>query len=90
MKHTITLNARRAKSSKKRGTKDPCIAVKNYKGSSYAHEVVILGQDNREAARIIFRPDEPSQSAPFWVETSNSIYMIFHVETEGEDEPVED
>ncbi len=86
----MSLNERRRKSSKRRGKKDPCIAVRNYKGTSYAHEVVILGQDNKEAARIIFRPDENNQSAPFWVETSNSIYIIFQVGTEEDgDDPDE-
>ena len=84
MKHAIYLNRKRLKKSQKSGTKDPCISVKNYKGVSYAHEVVIMGKDNREAARVICRPSDPQGGNEFWIETSNSVYMIFQMESESE------
>ena len=86
MKHTIYLNKRRLKSSKNNSTKDPCITVRNYKGLSSAHEVVIMGQDGKEAARVICRPDAPHHGNELWIETNQSIYMIFQVSTESEDE----
>ena len=45
----------------------------------FAHELVIYGQDGKEAARVVYRPYDPLPSeAVVWVETDNDVKMIVH------------
>lgn len=52
----------------------PVITCKTYKSNTYANEVIIYGQDGKEAAKVVYSPDKPlSCGAKVWIETLNTI-----------------
>jgi hypothetical protein len=56
---------------------EPVLTVKTYKSNEYAHEAVIYGQDGLEAARIIYRPQDPlSCGAHVWIETQGTVETV--------------
>ncbi len=74
MKTIIHVNQHKIKHNTKNGTNIPVLTCKTYKSNDYAHEVIIYGQDNKEAARIIYSPHKPlSCGARVWVETQNKV-----------------
>lgn len=67
--HTIRKN--------KDGKNRPVLTCKTYKSNNYAHEAIIYGQDGKEAAKIIYSPNNPlSCGAKVWIETFNNIKTI--------------
>jgi hypothetical protein len=73
MKTIIHVNQNNIKANSK-GAKLPVITCKTYKENVYANEVVIYGQDGKEAAKIIYSPNKPlSCGAKVWVETYEKI-----------------
>ena len=53
------------------------LTVKTYKTNDYAHEVIIYGQDGKEAARVIYRPDKPlSCGAHVWIESTGKVETV--------------
>jgi hypothetical protein len=77
MKTIIHVNQHKIKANVKNGTKDPVLACKTYKTNNYANEVIIYGQDGLEAARVVYRGDNPlSCGARVWIETTNKIESI--------------
>ena len=53
------------------GAKMPVITVF---GIGEGNEVIIYGQDGLEAARIVYRPDNPIHNGvKVWIETENNI-----------------
>ena len=78
MKKIIHVNQHVIKQNKD-GQNRPVITCKTYKSNDYAHEVVIYGQDGKEAARVIYRPENPlSCGAKVWIETINKTHTIIH------------
>jgi hypothetical protein len=78
MKTIIHVNQHVIKQNKD-GQNRPVITCKTYKSNDYAHEVVIYGQDGKEAARVIYRADKPlSCGAKVWIECCNKIEIIKH------------
>lgn len=76
MKKKIHVNQHHIRANNKDGQDRPCITVKSYKSNDYAHEVVIYGQDGKEAARII-NPSKPlSCGARVWIETDGEVEII--------------
>ena len=74
MKTIIHVNQHVIKKNRKTGKVDPVLTVKTYKDNRYAHTAVILGQDGKEAARVVYRPDKPlSCGAHVWIETENEV-----------------
>ena len=74
MKKQIHVNQHKIKANKKNGTCDPVITVKTYKSNTYAHEAILYGQDGREAARVIYRPDKPLPcGAQVWIEMKTEV-----------------
>ena len=74
MKTVIHVNQAIIKSNRKTGENEPVLTVKTYKSNDYAHEVIIYGQDGKEAARVIYRPDKPlSCGARVWIETTGRV-----------------
>lgn len=74
MKTIIHVNMHKIRSNTKEGTNDPVLTVKTYKSNDYAHEAIIYGQDGKEAARVIYRPDKPlSCGARVWIETTGRV-----------------
>jgi uncharacterized protein YabE (DUF348 family) len=66
--HNIKANAK--------GESKPVLTCKTYKGNKYSNEVVILGQDGKEAAKIIYSPDKPlSCGAKVWIETYTEVQI---------------
>lgn len=71
------MNQHVIKANAKSGKKDPVITCKTYKSNTYASEVVILGQDGLECARVVYSPDKPlSCGAKVWIETSCEIKLL--------------
>ena len=77
MKTVIHVNQHVIKSNAKRNERKPVLTCKTYKTNDYAHEVLIYGQDDRVAAKVIYSPDKPlSCGAKVWIETQNKIKTI--------------
>ena len=77
MKTIIHVNQHVIKSNRKHGETEPVLTVKTYKSNDYAHEVIIYGQDGKEAARVIYRPDKPlSCGAHVWIESQGKVETI--------------
>lgn len=70
MKKIIHVNQHRIKANAKTGDREPVIAVKTYRDSVYAHEVVIDGP-----CKIVYSPDKPlSCGAKVWIETTSPVH----------------
>lgn len=77
MKTIIHVNQHIIKSNAKRNERHPVITCKTYKTNDYANEVIVYGQDGKEAARVRYSPDKPlSCGAKVWIETLNKINII--------------
>ena len=73
MKTLIHVNQHNIKANSK-GKSLPVITCKTYKSNQYANEVVIYGQDGKEAARVVYSPNKPlSCGAKVWIETFNKV-----------------
>ena len=74
MKTIIHVNQHIIKRNAKNNDTDPVLTCKTYKSNEYAHEAIIYGQDGKEAARVIYSPDNPlSCGAKVWIETQNLV-----------------
>ena len=77
MKTIIHVNQHKIKANAKNGTKDPVLTCKTYKTNDYVNEVIIYGQDGLEAARVVYRADNPlSCGARVWIETNNKVESV--------------
>jgi hypothetical protein len=77
MKTIIHVNQHKIKANAKNGTKYAVLTCKTYKTNNYSNEVIIYGQDGLEAARVVYRADDPlSCGARVWIETTNKIESI--------------
>ena len=77
MKVRIHVNQHVIRSNHKTGEREPVLTAKTYKANHYGHEVIIFGQDGLEAARVLYRPDQPlSCGARVWIETENKTMTI--------------
>lgn len=76
MKTIIHVNQHNIKSNKD-GANRPVLTCKTYKENNYANEVIIYGQDGKEAAKVIYRPSKPLNcGAKVWIETTNKVQII--------------
>ena len=83
MKHRIHVNQRKIASNAKHGRNDAVISIKTYKSNVYAHEAIILDEQGREIARVVYRPHKPlGCGARVWIETDYNVQAIHNVETE--------
>lgn len=74
-KTIIHVNQHHIKANAK-GERKPVLTCKTYKGNKYSNEIVILGHDGKEAARIIYSPDKPlSCGAKVWIETYGEVQI---------------
>ena len=81
MKTIIHVNQAIIKLNRKTGKVDPVLTVKTYKSNEYAHEAIIYGQDGKEAARVIYRPNKPlSCGAHVWIESQNRVETVRHAD----------
>ena len=77
MKTIIHVNQHVIKANRKHEASEPCLTVKTYKDNRYAHEAIIYDKDNKEVARVVYRPDKPlSCGAHCWIETQNKVEII--------------
>jgi len=77
MKTVIHVNQHVIKSNAKKNEREPVLTCKTYKANDYAHEVLIYGQDDKIAAKVIYSPDKPlSCGAKVWIETQNKVKTI--------------
>lgn len=66
----VHVNQHVIRSNTKTGEREPVLTVKRGRRNDYGHEAVIVDDDGREVARIVYRPDAPlSCGARVWVET---------------------
>ena len=72
MKAIIHVNQHKIRSNKRHDTCDPGRTGKPYTDNDYGQEAVILGQEGKLAATVIYRPDKPlSCGARVWIEVPN-------------------
>ena len=77
MKTIIHVNQHIIKSNAKKNERKPVLTCKTYKTNIYAHEILIYGQDNKIAAKVIYSPDKPLNcGAKVWIETQNKVKII--------------
>lgn len=79
MKTIIHVNQHNIKANRKESNKKkkPVITCKTYKTNNYANEAVILGQDGKEAAKVVYSPNKPLRcGATVWIETNNEVTII--------------
>jgi hypothetical protein len=77
MKTIIHVNQHKIKSNSKSGKREPVLTCKTYKSNDYAHEAIIFGQDGKEAAKVIYSPNNPLKcGAKVWIETKNKVDII--------------
>jgi hypothetical protein len=68
----IHVNQHEIHKNNEKGTREPVISVKNYKGNNYGHEVIIHG-----CCRVIYQPDKPLDcGAKVWIETHSQVEYI--------------
>lgn len=73
----IHINQHIIKRNKTTGERQPVITVKSGRKNDYAHEVTILGQDGKPAARVVYSPDKPlSCGATVWIETTGDVNLL--------------
>lgn len=60
----------------KRQNNQPVVKVHYEDGIDVGHEVVIMGQDGKEAARVIYNREQPQKGMNAWIETDNDIEII--------------
>lgn len=71
----IHVNQHNIKANSK-GENRPVLTCKTSKGNKYSNDVVILGQDGKEAARVIYSPNNPLEcGAKVWIETFNDVQI---------------
>ena len=76
MKTIIHVNQHKIKSNKKIDDVEPVLTVKTYKDNRYAHEAIIVDEDNNELARVVYRPHKPlSCGAHCWIETQHKVIV---------------
>jgi hypothetical protein len=76
IKKIIHVNQHNVRSNKD-GMNRPVLTCKTYKSNDYAHELIIYGEDGKEAARLVYSPDKPlSCGAKVWIETHNEIEIV--------------
>lgn len=72
MKTILHVNQAVIARNRKHGTNDPPLTVRNYKGSTPAHEVEILGP-----SRLVNRPHKPLKcGARVWIETTAPVKVL--------------
>ena len=77
MKKVIHVNQNKIKANKKHSTLEPVLTVKTYKSNTYCHEAVIIGQDGKPAAKLIYRPEKPLPcGAHVWIETNKEVHCL--------------
>jgi hypothetical protein len=77
MKKIIHINKHVIAKNNKSDVKNPPITCKTYKSNDYCNEVIILGQDGKEAARLVHRPNNPLNcGAKVWIETENEVKLL--------------
>ena len=73
----IHVNQHIIKANDKNNTCNPVLTVKDYQSNTYGHEVIIYGQDGLEAARVVYRPDQPLNcGARVWIETHGEVDVV--------------
>ena len=76
MKTIIHVNQHRIKANVKHDKNEPVLTVKTYKSNDYGHQAVLYGQDGLEAARVVYRKDNPlSCGAHCWIETKQKVMV---------------
>jgi len=78
MKKVIAVNQAAILSNKKNSTNLPVVSVYDADAEKLkwedGYEVVIYGQDGKEAAKIIYEQDNPWRNrAHVWIETENKV-----------------
>lgn len=77
MKTIIHVNQHAIKSNSKNNVNNPVLTCKTYKDNRYAHEAILYDDNNKEIARVVYRPDKPlSCGAKVWIETKNKVEII--------------
>ena len=84
-KTVIHVNQHVVRKNKKEGTTLPVLTVKTYNTNDYAHEAIIMDDNGKEVARVVYSPDKPlSCGARCWIETKNEVLTYLRDDQPGE------
>lgn len=73
----VHVNSNTIKSNAKHDENEPPLTIRTSQHKEYCHEVVLLGQDGLEAARVVYRPNNPlSCGAKVWIETRSGARSV--------------
>lgn len=75
----IHVNQHVIRRNTKHGTRDPVVTFKSKSGgkATYCHQAVIVDEQGREVARVVYRPHQPlSCGARCWVETKLQVIPL--------------
>lgn len=77
MRKFIHVNQHILRSNTKNNSDEPVIGVESWRGKQYGHEIVIRTKDGEEAARFVYRPQNPrSCGARLWCQTDLDVEVI--------------
>ena len=77
MKTIIHVDQHVIRANTKNGTDEPPLTARTYKGTSKAHEAVLVGPDGVELGRFVYRPHKPlSCGARVWFETTGGVELV--------------
>lgn len=76
-KKIINVNRYNIERNKDRRNNLPVITVYDGKAETHFHQVIIFGQDGKEAAKICYSKDNPARPRiSVWIETENKIETL--------------
>ena len=78
MKTKVHVNSHNIRSNRKSGSSDKkVLTVKTYKSNIKSNEVIVYGQDGKEAGRFVYKPENPLPcGAVLWYETENKVEVV--------------
>lgn len=73
----IHVNQQEIRRNKKYNENSPVLSCKTSKSNDYGHLILILDENDKEIAKIVYSPDKPlSCGARCWIETRKKIEVI--------------
>lgn len=85
MKRIIHVAQDAIRRNREKGTNDPPLIVRTYKGAKRAHTLEIMGDDGKVIARFVHSPHKPlSCGARLWLETEQEVRINNEYQPEEE------
>lgn len=85
-KKTILVNRHVLASNKKHSQSEPPLSCKVRGTTIYGHEVVLLSDEGKEIAKLVYAPERPRDcGATVWLETHCNLKVIVRKENSTEE-----